>query len=225
MLIAEQLFLLLTTDSGRAEPWATYRSFALRAGVLMDLAAARAVTVTPGKRAKVLPGPETPANPTPAEAEMLARVQRRPGRRAQAHIVDQRFRPRLIAEPLVEQGVLERRRRGFWFVRWSDYPVRDTSAEDLLRARLQQVVHGQAQETVGEGIVLLFLHTIGAHRSVLKDEIQGAVFGSVGRTAKEIRYSLIAPELDRTEPHVADAVEGLEFALYAAVQAARSSSS
>lgn len=225
MRIAEQLFLLLTTDSGRAEPWVSYRPYALSAGVLMDLALAQAVTVTPGKRAKVVPEHSLIDAPSPAEKDALDRIGRRPGRRAQSWIANQSFaRPRLIAKPLVEQGVLERRHRGLGFIKWSNYPVRDASAEMQLRSRLQQVVHGQAQETVEEGIVLLFLNTIEAHRAVLADEIKGAGYGSVDRTAKEIRYSLIAPELDRTPPHVADAVEGINYALYAAVQAARSAS-
>lgn len=223
MRIAEQLFLLLTTDSGRAEPWATYRRYALSAGVIMDLAIAEAVTVTPGRRAKVVPGPMLIDAPTPAEADALKRIGHKPGRRAQGWIASQYFaRPRLIAAPLVDAGVLERRHRGLGFIKWSNYPVRDASAEAHLRARLQQVLHGQAQETLEEGIVLLFLHTIDAHRSVLKDEIKGVGYGHVGRTAKEIRYSLISPELDRTPPHVADAVEGINYALGAAVQAARS---
>ncbi len=226
MRIAEQLFLLLTTDSGRAEPWATYRNYALSAGVLMDLAIAEAVTVTPGKRAKVVQGPLLLSAPSPAESDSLTRIGRKPGRRAQSWIANQRFaRPRLIAAPLVDAGVLERRHRGFGFISWSNYPVRDASAEARLRARLQQVVHGQTQETMEEGIVLLFLHAIDAHRSVLKDEIKGAGYGTVGRTAKEIRYSLIAPELDRTPPHVADAVEGIHYALVSAVAAARAASS
>lgn len=221
MRIADQLFLLLTTDSGRSEPWVTYRRYALSAGVLMDLALAQAITVTPGRRAKVLPGPHVLDAPTPAEADVLRRVERRPGRRAQGLIADQRPSPRLIAAPLVEAGVLERRHRGFWLFAWSNYPVRDPGVEKQLRERLRQVVHGEAMETVEEGIVLMFLHAIEAHRAVLADEIQGAGYGSVGRTAKEIRYSLIAPELDRTPQHVADAVEGIHIALVAAVQAAQ----
>lgn len=225
MRIAEQLFLLTTTDSGRAEPWVTYRRFAVTAGVLMDLALAGAIEVTPGKRARVLPGQLLIDDPSPAEADLLKRVNRRPGRRAQGYIGDTRVaRPSLVAAPLVDAGVLERESRGFWLFNWSDFPVRDASAEAQLRARLQQVVHGQAQETVDEGIVLLFLHAIEAHRAVLKDEIKGAGYGSVGRTAKEIRYSLIAPQLDRTPPHVADAIEGIHLALRAAVVAAQSAS-
>lgn len=224
-MIAPSLFLLLTNDSGRAEPWVSYRRYALSAGVLMDLAMKQAITVTPGRRAKVVPGPYALENPTPAEADMMKRITRRPGRRVQGFIADQRFKPRLVAAPLVEAGVLERRHRGFWLFNWSNYPVRDPSVEAELRDRLQQVVHGEAMETVEEGIILLFLHAIEAHRAVLKDEIKGAGYGTVGRTAKEIRYSLIAPELDRTPPHVADAVEGIHYALVAAVQAAQQASS
>lgn len=223
-MIAPSLFLLLTNDSGRAEPWVSYRRYALSAGVLMDLAIKQAITVTPGRRAKVVPGPYPLENPTPAEADMMKRITRRPGRRAQGVIADQRFKPRLVAAPLVEAGVLEQRHRGFWLFNWSNYPVRDPSVEAELRDRLQKVVHGEAMETVEEGIVLLFLHAIEAHRAVLKDEIKGAGYGTVGRTAKEIRYSLIAPELDRTPPHVADAVEGIHYALVAAVQAAQHAS-
>ena len=224
-MIAEDLFLRLTDDSGRAEPWVTYRRFALSAGVLMDLALAGAITVTPTRRAKVELGPVQLSDPTPAQKEMLRRIARRPGRRAQGLIVDRGVPPRLVAQPLVDRGVLERRERGFWLFSWSNYPVRDPSVEAELRSRLHQVVQGEAMETVEEGIVLLFSHAIEAHRAVLKHEIKGAGFGAVGRTAKEIRYSLTAPELGRTEPHVADAIEGIHYALVAAVQAAQQSSS
>ncbi|QYH19148.1 GPP34 family phosphoprotein [Corynebacterium aquatimens] len=114
MLISEQVFLLLTTDKGGAEPWvSSYRRFALGAAALADLALLGAIEISPDRRGKVTPLPLVQPLPTPLLRHAHELIQRKPGRRAYHWITDTRFgRIDYAAASLVQQGILEERSRG-----------------------------------------------------------------------------------------------------------------
>lgn len=224
MLITEQVFLLLTADNGGSEPWVGYRRFGLGAAIFADLALLDAVAFTDDKRPRVSVTGELPPDAHPALVNAHQMIREKPNRHAQRWIGDSKFgRIDLAAANLVKQGVLEERSRGFLFIQWAQYPTRDASVELRLRARLQQVLHGQAQESVEEGIVLLIVDALNATRAVFKEEIRGLDRKQVRQTIEEIRHSLTDPALDRTVESVAQAVQAATTALIATIATANAS--
>ncbi|MCP1387592.1 GPP34 family phosphoprotein [Corynebacterium sp. TA-R-1] len=227
MLISEQVFLLLTADGGGGEAWvSSYRRYALGAAALADLAVLGAIELSDERRPRVTPLPLVQPLPTKFLAHAHAMIQRRPKRRAQTWIGDTRFgRIDYAADSLVKRGVLEEKSRGFLFVQWQQYPVRDASAELQLRGRAHQIFRGQAHETVNEGVALLLVDAVTGTRNVLKQETRDLPRKEVKRALDEIYFSLTSPELNRTPPEVAVAIRRINDALVMVVRAAQSSSS
>jgi|GEM_PF-992102 len=224
MLITEQVFLLLTTDKGSGEPWVGYRRFGLGAAILADLALHDVVAFTDEKRPRVNVTGELPPDAHPALVNAHQMIREKPNRRAQRWIGHSDFgRIDLSAANLVQQGVLEEHSRGFLFIQWAQYPTRDASIEQRLRARLQQVFHGQAQETIDEGVTLLIVDAVNGTRNVFKEEIRGLERKQVKGTIEEIRHSLTDPALNRIVESVALAIKGATAALIATVAAANAS--
>ena len=224
MRITEQVFLLLTADNGSGEPWVGYRRFGLGAAILADLALLGVVAFTEDKRPRVSVTGDLPPDAHPALVNAHQMIREKPNRQTQRWIANTKFGSiDLAAANLVQRGVLEERSRGFLFIQWAQYPTRDSSVEQRLRARLQQVLHGQAQETVEEGIILLIVDALNATRAVFKEEIRGLDRKQVRGTIDEIRHSLTDPALDRTVASVAHAVQAATAALIATVATANAS--
>lgn len=220
MYISEQLFLLLTTDKGSSEPWVSYRNFVLAAGLIGDLADHNLITIDDAKRnPRINAAVPSSQVSDPLLRDALKELERRPNKRASVVISSRKFtKPEKIAKRLVDTGVLTEDKKSFLFFTWSKFPTRDSSEETRLRARYQQILRNQAQETPQEAMVITLMQQCGALRRVLKSETDGMKRGQIKETVKEITYAVTSPELDRSTELFARAVHAANTGLAAAIQ-------
>lgn len=212
MLITEKVFLLLTTDKGGGEPWVGHRHLALNGALLCDLAANGLITLE-RKRLSLRVGAAVASSSVqnPVLRHGLEHLERRGTRRLKSVLEARKFaRPDVVAQRLVSEGILEQAEKGFLFVSWNKYPTRDPRAEESVRAGLQAALHGQQQESWDDAIVFTLLNAIDAVGAVLRDESKGTKRRDRREALNEMAYSLVAPELERTEALLGETVQAVQ---------------
>ena len=117
--------------------------------------------------------------------------------------------------------MLAQEEKGFLFVSWNKYPTLDPSVEANLRARFQQTLHGQGQESWDEAVVLTLLDAIEAIGPVLKQETKGTTRRDRRETLGEIAYSLVSPELERTGALLSDTVQAVRQSIVEIIEEER----
>lgn len=223
MLIAEQVFLLLTNDKGGGEAWVSHRNLALNGALLCDLAAHNYITLE-RKRLSLRVSATVPSTSVqdPLLRHGVAELERKGERRLSALLESGKFaQPSVVAQRFVANGVLAEEQKGVLFVNWNKYPTLDPSVEANLRARLQQTLHGQGQESWDEAVVLTLLDAIEAIGPVLKQETKGTKRRDRRETLDEIAYSLISPELERTGTLLSDTVQAVRESIVAIIEEER----
>lgn len=223
MLIAEQVFLLLTNDKGGGEAWVSHRNLALNGALLCDLAAHNYITLE-RKRLSLRVSPAVPAASVqdPLLRHGVAELERKGERRLTSLLESSKFaQPRVVAQRFVANGVLAEEEKGFLFVSWNKYPTLDPSVEANLRARFQQTLHGERSESWDEAVVLTLLDAIEAIGPVLKQETKGTKRRDRRETLGEIAYSLVSPELERTGVLLSDTVQAVRESIVAIIEEER----
>jgi len=223
MLIAEQVFLLLTNDKGGGEAWVSHRNLALNGALLCDLAAHNYIALE-RKRLSLRVSATVPSKSVqaPLLRHGVAELERKGERRLTSLLESGKFaQPSVVAQRFVANGVLAEEQKGFLFVNWNKYPTLDPSVEANLRARLQQTLHGQGQESWDEAVVLTLLDAIEAIGPVLKQETKGTKRRDRRETLGEIAYSLISPELERTGTLLSDTVQAVRESIVAIIEEER----
>lgn len=188
MLTCEALFLLLTTDEGKNEPWVSYRNEALRGGLLADLVVAEIVEFDEGKNPRVLvkEGIAEPEHPVLQYGLEILR-ERKPVR-ASGLVQAGRFKPEeSIARALADRGVITLETKKFLFFSSEQYPVSDPEPEHELRRRLAEVLANTRAPSSQDVIILAILQEMSAVRTVLKRESEGFGPFKLNRRLKEIR--------------------------------------
>ena len=224
MLIAEQVFLLLTNDKGGGEAWVSHRNLALNGALLCDLAAHNYIAFERKRFGglHVVAAAPSSSVANPMLRHGVAELERKGGQRLSALLQSSKFAPpNVVAQGFVAHGVLAEEEKGFLFFNWNKYPTLNPGVEANLRARLQQTLHGQGAETWDEGVVLTLLDAIEAIGPVLKNETKGTKRRDRRETLGEIAYSLVAPELDRTGELLADTVSFVRDAIVGIIQEER----
>lgn len=228
MLIAEQVFLLLTNDKGGGEAWVSHRNLALNGALLCDLAAHHYITLE-RKRLSLRVSATVPAASVPAASVQdpllrhgVAELERKGERRLASLLESGKFaQPSVVAQRFVANGVLAQEEKGFLFVSWNKYPTLDPSVEANLRARLQQTLHGERSESWDEAVVLTLLDAIEAIGPVLKQETKGTKRRDRRETLGEIAYSLVSPELERTGALLSDTVQAVRESIVEIIEEER----
>lgn len=195
MLIAEELFLLLTTDEGARKGY-TARSYGLTGAVITDLVLHDRIELSDDKDPRVVVLDPSPTG-HPVLDPALARLVEKNGKRLSSTVQDGRLNPEKdVAAELAAHGLVDVEEKSFLGIKSAKYPERDGAAEQQLRARLRDVLHG-APPTVADATLLSILHGGGVLKSVMKDETDGfsrkeleqrvdslEVPGDVGRAVK-----------------------------------------
>ena len=223
MLIAEQVFLLLTNDKGGGEAWVSHRNLALNGALLCDLAAHNYITLE-RKRLSLRVSATVPAASVqdPLLHHGVAELERKGERRLTSLLESGKFaQPSVVAQRFVANGVLAQEEKGFLFVSWNKYPTLDPSVEANLRARLQQTLHGERSESWDEAVVLTLLDAIEAIGPVLKQETKGTKRRDRRETLGEIAYSLVSPELERTGALLSDTVKAVRESIVEIIEEER----
>jgi len=223
MLIAEQVFLLLTNEKGGGEAWVSHRNLALNGALLCDLAAHNYITLE-RKRLSLRVSATVPAASVqdPLLRHGVAELERKGERRLASLLESGKFaQPSVVAQRFVANGVLAQEEKGFLFVSWNKYPTLDPSVEANLRARLQQTLHGERSESWDEAVVLTLLDAIEAIGPVLKQETKGTKRRDRRETLGEIAYSLVSPELERTGALLSDTVQAVRESIVEIIEEER----
>jgi hypothetical protein len=188
MLVAEQLFLLLRRDDGKAESALAFTDYALTGAVLTDLLLAAHITFGDDKdpRVSVATGGST-GNPVLDAA--LERVRSKEGKKLSSLVTDGRLDPTdRVAESLAAAGVIEIHPKKALGLVAARYPVLDPWPEHALRERLRAVLAGVTPDR-SEASLLMLLKGVGLAGKVLAEEK-----GTLGRRELDRRIDEVSSE-------------------------------
>ncbi len=214
-LIGEDLLLLLLDDESGKVRYGSYLQPGVGGALLVELALAGAVEVTPGEgwlsRAKVTPTGERPPQ-DPVLAASWAKINEKP-RTAQDLVgrlgKDQRD---VLLDRLADRGLLRRSEgRVLGLFPRTTWPAQDSDHETALRQQLADVlVHGAVPEARTAALVGVLSAMDVAHR-IIDDE-------GIGRRAVKSRAKQVA-EGDWAAKAVKDAITATQAAVAASVSA------
>lgn len=166
MLICEELFLLLTKDSGTPEVWTGNNLYGLRGALLADLALHQRITIEAAKDPRFRLLDATPTG-HPALDHALAVLPAKDGQKMSSLILRGKFDPRLgIADSLASAGTISVSKGGFLGMQ-TIYPTLNPGPEQALRQRLYAVLHGQAAPTQADRTLLAVIQSLGGASTVL----------------------------------------------------------
>ncbi|MGA8046055.1 MAG: GPP34 family phosphoprotein [Dermatophilaceae bacterium] len=169
MLVAEQLFLLLRRDDGKAESAFAQNDYGLTGAVLTDLFLGGHISLSDHKDPRV--GVTTTGSVAhPVLDAALDRLRATEGKKLSSLVTDGKLNPRdRIADSLASAGVIEIEPKKALGLIGARYPVRDPWPEQALRERLRAILSG-AGATPAEASLLSLLKGLGVSGKVLDEE-------------------------------------------------------
>lgn len=169
MLVAEQLFLLLRRDDGKAESAFAMNDYGLTGAVLADLLFAGHIALDEDKDPHVrVVAPDAVGHPVLDAA--LERLRKKGGKRLSSLIMDGKLNPSdRVGESLAAAGIVEVHPKKALGLVGSRYPVLDPAPERALRERLRSVLSGASAQR-NEAALLGLLKAMSLARNVLKEE-------------------------------------------------------
>jgi len=216
MLICEELFLLLTKDSGAPESWGGNDQLGLRGAVLLDLVIAGRIELSADKRPRMTVLDTSPTG-FAALDDALAVLPIRNGKRLLSLISWGRIKPRdAIAARLQAIGVIERTSGGLFGLS-SRYPTLDAGPEHDTRERLYAVLHGERPATHADIALLGILQGMGLAAKVLTPAQTGLGRGELKRAIKGLRAAG-GPE-DAVAGAVRSIIAGIDAVVLATITA------
>lgn len=206
MLVAEQLFLLLRRDDGRAESAFAQDGYGLAGAVLTDLLFAGHITLDDGKDPRVgVAAPGSVGHPVLDAA--LDRVRAKEGKKLSSLVADGKLDPQeRVADSLAAAGVISIEPKRALGLVPARYPALDPWPEQALRERLQAVLSGASAQP-NEAALLSLLKGMSIAGRILKDEK-----GTLGRHELNHRIEELS-----ADPVVGKAVATAIAAMSAAV--------
>ena len=160
MLICEELFLLLTKDSGAFESYGGNDQLGLRGAVLLDLVLAGRLSLSPDKHPRLTVLDTSPTGHAALD-EALAVLPAKNGKKLSSLINWGGLKPRdAVAAQLQGAGVIERTGGGLFGLA-TRFPTRDTGPERATRERLYAVLHGERPATHADIALLGILQGMG----------------------------------------------------------------
>lgn len=183
MLIAEELYLILTHASGKQERPGTQRGYGLTAALLADLVAAGRVELTADRKPQIRVVDVSPTG-SPVLDNGLAKLAPRGGGRLDTLVAWGKLDPeRDVVDSLVRSGVLELGERTMLGFGPPRTPERAPEPERALRARLAEVLHGQRAPSSADATLLAILQALNVAAPLLHAE-------SGGMRPKELRQRI-----------------------------------
>lgn len=178
MLICEDLFLLLTKDSGAREGGAD--TLGLKGAVLVDLMLLGRVRLSDDKRPRIHVVDASPVG-HPALDQALQEVIRKDGKRLQSVLGSNRIRAREnISTTLEAAGVIERTTGGLFGLS-TRYPTLDPTPELETRGRLASVLRGDRVASAQDLTLLSILQALGMAHRILPTSQTGLGRGDLKR--------------------------------------------
>lgn len=188
MLIAEELFLLLRRDDGKAESSMAYNGYGLSGAVITDLILAERVTVSADKDPRLTVVDTTPTGHPVLDAA-LGRLTEKDGKKLSKLVTDRALNPEeRVAASLADAGVVgvvDKKALGLVPAR---YPVVDPEPERRLRERLRTVIAG-GTPSPADAALLATLQGLDLAPRVLAEEK-----GTLGRKDLKRRIKEISDE-------------------------------
>lgn len=212
MIIADQLYLLLTKDDGKPDQAFAQNGYGLAAAVLTDLIAQQRIVLDgPAKKANVRVVSIAPTGHLALDAA-LARVQAKEGKPFKNYVSDGKVaQEEAIAQSLIDQGILEWGEKGFLGIGKRRTPVRNPVPEQQIRQRLAGVLAGATGPTIVDAALLSILQGMDVAHKVLADEA-----GDLSKEQLKERIKQIAADLPAGDA-VASAVQDLTIVMVSAV--------
>jgi len=171
-LVCEELFLLLTGDSGGREGFGTQRGIGMAAAVVIDLVAAGRVTVEEGKGHRLRVTDPAPIGDPVLDAA-LQRILERDGTPLATLVRDRKLNPEsAVGARLAEGGVLDVHEARLGGLVPAKYPTVDPEPERALRARLSAALTG-GPVTERDLTILSVVLALGVHARVLGRDLPG----------------------------------------------------
>ena len=221
MLICEELFLLLTKDSGAPESWGGNDQLGLRGAVLLDLVIAGRIELSADKRPRMTVLDTSPTG-FAALDDALAVLPIRNGKRLLSLISWGRIKPRdAIAARLQAIGVIERTSGGLFGLS-SRYPTLDAGPEHDTRERLYAVLHGERPAAHADLALLGILQSMGLASKILPTTETGMRGGELKRAITALRPANASG--DAVARAIQDAINATTIAVVAATSAAATAS-
>ena len=186
MLICEELFLLLTKDSGKPESRMTYPVYGLTGALLTDLLLAGRISLTEERSPRIyIVSSEPTGNPVLDRA--LEILPTKDGKRFSSLVSWGRLNPtRNIAQSLEAAGVVRIYTGGLFGSLNPSYPTLDPVPERQLRARIDGALRGVQPPTGADIALLSILRALGVAQVVLPQQETGLSRGELKRRIKEI---------------------------------------
>ncbi|NPD06614.1 GPP34 family phosphoprotein [Nocardioides sp. zg-1308] len=209
MLIAEELFLLLRRDDGKAESATAQNGYGLAAAVVTDLVLAERITLSDDKDPRMT---VTAPHPTghPVLDAALERLCDRDGKKLSSLVTDGRLAAvEPVALALRDAGVVDIEEKRALGLVPAKYPVRDPEPERRVRERLRTVLAGGTPQPA-DATLLAILQGLGIAAKVLEDEA-----GGLGRKELKARIEDVATHV-QAGTAVARAVEAMNTAIMTA---------
>ena len=219
MLTCEELFLLLTKDSGKPESRMAHSSYGLTGALLTDLLLAGRISLTEERSPRIyIVSSEPTGNPVLDRA--LEILPTKDGKRFSSLVAWGKLNPtRHIAESLEAAGIVRIHTGGLFGSLNPSYPTLDPVPERQLRARIDGALRGVQPPTGADIALLSILQALGVAQVVLPQQETGLSRGELKRRIKEIAGE------NPVGRAVQRAVEAVTMAIIAAGSVAATSSS
>ena len=186
MLTCEELFLLLTKESGKPESRMAHSSYGLTGALLTDLLLAGRISLTEERSPRIyIVSSEPTGNPVLDRA--LEILPTKDGKRFSSLVAWGKLNPtRHIAESLEAAGVVRIHTGGLFGSLNPSYPTLDPVPERQLRARIDGALRGVQPPTGADIALLSILQALGVAQVVLPQQETGLSRGELKRRIKEI---------------------------------------
>ena len=219
MLICEELFLLLTKDSGKPESRMAHSAYGLTGALLTDLLLAGRISLTEERSPRIYIVSSEPTG-HPVLDRALEILPAKDGKRFSSLVSWGKLNPtRNIAQSLEAAGVVRIYTGGLFGSLNPSYPTLDPLPERQLRARIDAALRGVQPPTASDVALLSILQALGVAPTVLPQQETGLSRGELKRRIKELAgESPVGRAVQR-------AVEAVTMAIIAAGSVAAASSS
>ena len=186
MLTCEELFLLLTKDSGKPESRMAHSSYGLTGALLTDLLLAGRISLTEERSPRIYIVSSEPTG-HPVLDRALEILPAKDGKRFSSLVCWGKLNPtRHIAESLAAAGVVRIHTGGLFGSLHPSYPTLDPVPERQLRARIDAALRGVQPPTASDVALLSILQALGVAPTVLPQQETGLSRGELKRRIKEI---------------------------------------
>ena len=186
MLICEELFLLLTKDSGKPESRMTYPSYGLTGALLTDLLLAGRISLTEDRSPRVYIVNSGPTG-HPVLDWALTVLPAKDGKRFSSLVPWGKLNPtHRIAESLEAAGTIRIHTGGLFGSFNPTYPTLDPVPERQLRERIDGALRGVQPPTGPDVALLAILQALNIAPVVLPQQETGLSRGELKRRIKEL---------------------------------------